>query len=442
MLFRKKDLAGLILPLLLEQIIMGTIGMADMLMVASAGEAAVSGISLIDSINMLFQSMFSALATGGTIICTQYMGKGEPGQANFAAKHLLAFSAVFSIGIFVLCFLFRFQILNGLYGTAEEAVLREAMTYFYFSMTSYPFLMLLDCCSAAFRAMGNARLPFVVTFLMSMINIALNAVFIFGYGWGVFGAGLATMIARIVSSFALFGLLWKSRGVISARSFVGTGWEFDMVKNILRLALPTGLEDSIFHIGKLLVQGVVTSFGTAAIAANAVALTVSEFTHMPGYAIGLSLLTVVGRCAGAREYAQAEHYIKWIGALSLAITCLAAILSAIFAGPIAELYHLSAGTEDTAVALMRWQALACALVWVLAFNIPDALRAASDVRFTMTVSLLSMWIFRVGFSYIFRAFLDIGVVCVWFAMFLDWTFRASVFTWRLKSGKWKAKLFL
>ncbi len=120
MLFSKRNLAGLILPLMLEQIIMGTIGMADMLMVASAGEAAVSGVSLIDSINMLFQSMFSALATGGAIICTQYIGKGEKRQANLAAKHLLAESVVLSMGIFLLCLGFRNQILNGLYGSAEK----------------------------------------------------------------------------------------------------------------------------------------------------------------------------------------------------------------------------------------------------------------------------------------------------------------------------------
>lgn len=290
--------------------------------------------------------------------------------------------------------------------------------------------------------MGNARFPFLVSLEMSLFNICLNAIFIFCFGWGVFGAGLATMTARMISSLVMFILLWRSKGIISARHFWRTGWNLPMAKNILRLAVPTGLEDSIFHIGKLLVQGVVTSFGTAAIAANAVALSVSEFTHMPGYAIGLALLTVVGRCVGARENEQAEYYIRKIGMFSLAVTAVTAALSAFLASPIAGLYQLPLETRKTAVEIIRWQALACALVWVPAFNLPDALRAASDVRFTMAVSMISMWVFRVGCSYLFREILSLGVICVWLAMFLDWGFRAAVFFVRVKSGKWKGKMFL
>lgn len=442
MLFKRKELAGLIVPLILEQLVMGTIGIADMLMVASSGENAVSGISLIDSINMLFSSMFAALVTGGTIVCTQYIGKKEPDRANFAAKHLLVVSMAFSTGIMMFCYFFRYGILNGLYGAAEQAVLEQAMIYFYFSMFSYPFLMILDCCSAIFRSMGNASLPFTVSFLMSLINIILNGIFIYGCHWGVFGAGLATFIARVVSSISIFFILYRSNNLINVRSFRKTGWDFSMVKNILRLAIPTGLEDSIFHIGKLLVQGIVTSFGTAAIAANAVALTVSEFTHMPGAAIGLSLLTVVGRCAGAGENEQARYYTRRISMLSFIITGAVAILSFLFAGPVVGLYHMSEETSGIATELVRWQALACMGIWVLAFNIPDALRAASDVKFTMIISVISMWLFRVGCSYLFRSLLDVGVICVWFAMFLDWLFRAVIFTWRFRGSKWQDRMFL
>lgn len=442
MLFNRKQLAGLIVPLVFEQLIMGTIGIADMLMVASAGETAVSGISLIDSINLLFNSMFAALVTGGTIICTQYIGKRNLEQANLAAKHLTAVAVVFSTAVALLCFLFRHAIVYGLYGAAEEEVLRQAMIYFFFSMASYPFLMMLDSGAAIFRSMGNAGLPFAVSLLMSMINIVLNAVFIFCLGWGVFGAGLATFLARVVSSAAIYVLLYRYHGVIQLQKFAGSGWSYPMVVNLLRLAVPTGLEDSIFHIGKLLVQGVVTSYGTAAIAANAVALTVSEFTHMPGFAIGLSLITVVGRCAGAGEYGQARLYVKRIAGLSFLVTGAIAILSWIFADPVVGLYHMTSSTSAIAVEIVKWQALACFFFWVPAFNISDALRAASDVKFTMAISMLSMWIFRVGCSYLFRALFPASVISVWFAMFLDWLFRALIFLTRFHGNRWEGHMFL
>lgn len=442
MLFDRKQLVKLIVPLVLEQVIMGTIGIADMLMVASVGETAISGISLIDSINMLFNSMFAALVTGGTIICTQYLGKRDADMANLAAKHLLLVSLLFSLTVAALCFLFRKTVVYGLFGAAEPEVLRQAMIYFYFSMASYPFLMMFDSGSAIFRSMGNAALPFTVSFLMSVINIVLNAVFIFGMHWGVFGAGFATFLARVVSSAAIFILLYRFQGVIRLQRFLKSGWHGFMVKNILKLAVPTGLEDSIFHIGKLLVQGIVTSFGTTAIAANAVALTISEFTHMPGFAIGLSLITVVGRCAGAGDLKQARYYVKKITRLSFLVTGAVAALSWIFAGPVVGFYQMNRETWELAVEIVRWQALACLLVWVPAFNISDALRAASDVKFTMAVSMISMWVFRVGCSFLFRSILDMGVICVWFAMFLDWIFRAGIFTLRFRGTKWEGRMFL
>lgn len=442
MLFDRKQLVKLIVPLVCEQVIMGTIGIADMLMVASVGETAISGISLIDSINLLFNSMFAALVTGGTIVCTQYLGKREADMANLAAKYLLGISLLFSLAVAGMCFLFRRMVVYGLYGSAEPEVLRQAMIYFCFSMASYPFLMMLDSCGAIFRSMGNAALPFSVSFFMSIINIVLNAVFIFGLHWGVFGAGFATFLARAVSSAAIFLFLYHHKGAVRIQSFFGSGWHGFMVKNILKLAVPTGLEDSIFHIGKLLVQGIVTSYGTAAIAANAVALTISEFTHMPGFAIGLALITVVGRCVGAGEIQQARYYVKKITGVSFLVTGAAAVLSWIFAGPVVGFYQMNRETWELASEIVRWQAVACLFFWVPAFNISDALRAASDVRFTMAVSMISMWVFRVGCSALFREILDIGVIRVWFAMFLDWMFRAVVFLIRFHGSKWEGRMFL
>lgn len=226
------------------------------------------------------------------------------------------------------------------------------------------------------------------------------------------------------------------------RKFLHTGWNKNIFTGILRLAVPIGLEDSIFHIGKLLVQGVVASFGTTAIAANAVALTISEFTHMAGGAMGLAATTVVGQCMGAGESKQAEKYTKTLVAISWLVTFFICLTTYLAAGPITTMYHLSQETAAIAKQIIRLHAAACTITWVLAFNTPSALRAASDVKFILAVSVISMWIFRVGCSYLFREVLDVGVICVWLAMFLDWAFRAVVYTMRFQSGKWKTKTFI
>ena len=441
-MFDKKALTRLILFLATEQILFASIGIADMLMVAAAGEQSVSAISLVDSLNLLFHSIFSALAAGGGILFTQYFGRRDYENANYAAKHLIAAAILLSVLVAVVCFLGNHTILYALYGSAEEEVLKLSVTYFYLALSAYPMVMLYDTCACIFRGMGNTEISLCGAAVSCFSNIILNAIFIYGLNLGVLGAGLASLAAKTGGAMLMIFFLIKAKGPIRMRMFFRTGWDKKVFINILRLAVPIGLEDSIFHVGKLLVQGVVASFGTAAIAANAVALTISEFTHMAGGAMGLAATTVVGQCMGANEAAQAEKYTKTLVSISWLVTFFICLITYLAADPIAAMYHLSQETAGIASQIIRVHAIACTMTWVLAFNIPSALRAASDVKFILIFSVLSMWIFRVGCSYLFREILDAGVLCVWLALFLDWGFRAFVYTMRFRSGKWKTKTFI
>ena len=441
-MFDQKELTLLIVPLAAEQILFASIGIADMLMVAAAGEQSVSAISLVDSLNLLFHSIFSALAAGGGILFTQYFGRQDYENANYAAKHLIAAAILLSTVIAGICFVSNRALLRLLYGTAEPEVLSLSVTYFYLALAAYPMVMLYDTCACLFRGMGNTRISLCGAAVSCFSNILLNAVFIYGLGLGVFGAGLASLLAKTGGALLMVLFLVINKSSIRMQRFFHTGWNKKIFVGILRLAVPIGLEDSIFHIGKLLVQGVVASFGTTAIAANAVALTISEFTHMAGGAMGLAATTVVGQCMGAGESKQAEIYTRTLLAVSWLVTFFICLSTYLAAGPITEMYHLSVETASIAKQIIRLHAVACTVTWVLAFNIPSALRAASDVKYILAVSVISMWVFRVGCSYLFREILDAGVICVWLAMFLDWGFRAVVYVRRFRSGKWKTKTFI
>lgn len=442
MMFTRRKLVDLMVPLIIEQLFLGTIGIVDMLMVAPVGETAISGISLVNSINMLFHSIFSALAVGGGILCTQYLGRGEEDHGNQAGRQLFFMAGGFSVLAAAVCCLANPLVLSGLFPTAGPDVLSEGVTYFYLAALSYPCVMIFDACGALFRGMGSTRIPLLGSVVMSVGNVILNGIFIYGLRWGVFGAGFASLCAKAAGACCLLAVLAGGNHAVSIRKWKSLPGDRVMRRNILRLAVPMVMEDGVFHVGKLLVQGVVASFGTSAIAANAVALTIADFTQMPAYAIGLGLTTVVGQCIGAGEKEQAQMYARKILMASFLI---AAGLSALTWGAASEITRLYRLTEETAVTagrLIRFHALICGLTWILAFNVPCVLRAASDVTFILYVSVFSMWVFRVGCSYLFREILDVGVLGVWMAMGLDWTFRAAVFTGRLRSGKWLGKAFI
>ena len=442
MMFTRRKLVNLMVPLIIEQVFLGTIGIVDMLMVAPVGEIAISGISLVNSINMLFHSIFSALAVGGGILCTQYLGRGEEDHGNQAARQLFIMAGGFSLVTAVGCCLVNPLLLSGLFPTARADVLSEGVTYFYLAALSYPCVMIFDACGAVFRGMGSTRIPLLGSVVMSVGNVILNGIFIYGLKWGVFGAGFASLCAKAAGALCLMGVLAGGNAAVSVRKWKKMPGDRLMRKNILRMAVPMAMEDAVFHVGKLLVQGVVTSFGTSAIAANAVALTIADFTQMPAYAIGLGLTTVVGQCIGAGEKEQAKVYAKKILMVSFLIAAGLSALTWAGAGQIAGIYRLTEETAVTASRLIRFHSLICGLTWILAFNVPCVLRAASDVNFILWVSVFSMWVFRVGCSYLCREILDVGVLGVWMAMGLDWIFRAAVFTGRLKSGKWLEKAFI
>lgn len=439
-LFSKKQIYNMIIPLIMEQVFMAAIGMFDVIMVSGLGEHSISAVSLVDFMNQLINSVLTALSTGGAIVCSQYIGRKDLRDAGEAVEHLILLVVLAGAGLMAAALAGNPWILNRLYGSIEPRVLDAGRVYFGLSGISYPFIALFCCSAAVMRALGYARLSFYTSLIMNLLNISMNAVFIFGFRWGVFGAGLVSLLSRAVISLVLFYMVVRKQNMVPVRPLILWRLRRRTASAILSLAVPTSLESSLFYIGRLLVQRVVTGFGTSAIAANAVSLTVTEFLHMPGAGTGIAMITIVGRCIGADEKKQARGYAVYLIGLTYLIQGVCCIGSMALASPVTGLYNLTDVTKETAVRMLMTHGVICALFWPMGFTTANALKSAGDVKFTMIMSFACMWVFRVGGSYLFvRLFPRFGVMNVWFAMYCDWAARAVICFVRFKGDKWLDK---
>lgn len=435
-----KALWRLVWPLLIEQLLAVTVGMVDTVMVTYVGESAVSGVSLIDSVNVLLINLFSALATGGAVVVSQYLGRGDKKKANVAGKQLVYSVTTLSLVVMTVVLVLRHGIVNLIYGHLEPEVMAHAQTYFWISAVSYPFIGIYNAGAALFRSAGNSRVSMFVALLVNLINIGGNSLFIYGFGWGVAGAAISTLISRAVAGVVLMYLLMHpSPKDISLRGLFKIEIDFEMIKRIFNIGVPNGLENSMFQIGKLMTARIISMFGTAAIAGNAIAGVLSTFGNLSGSAVSMALLTVVGQFVGAKDYDGARVYTRKLITVAYASMALVCIPMGIFARPLLGMFNLSPEAIDIAYQCLVVFCITAIFFWTPSFSLPNALRAAGDARFTMVTSVFSMWVFRIGLSYILALQLNLGVLGVWLAMVVDWIVRGIIFFIRWRGGKWQNK---
>lgn len=436
MLFTGKELAKIIVPLMIEQLLAISIGIIDSMMVASAGEAAVSGVSLVDTLNLFWVYLFTALAGGGAVVISQLIGKKDLEKASQSAKQLIWIVLIISTTLAVLVLSFKSPLLRLVFGKIDDEVMSNAKAYLTFTALSYPFFAIYNGCAATFRAMGNSKISMIASIIMNVINVFGNAILIFIFKLGAVGAAITTLCARIVGAVMMLTLVHNKNNLIHIEKIYMYKPDFLLIKKICSIGIPNGMENSMFQFGKVMTQSLISTFGTAQIAANAVGNAMAPLQYVPGNALGLTMITVIGRCVGAGEKEQAKKYaIKLLGITYSAII-LISVFMWIFAEPIIALYGLSPESSGLACELMLLHCLAVSTVWPSGFTLPNSFRAASDVKFTMLVSVCSMWVFRVGLSYVFGLYLNMGVKGVWLAMFCDWSFRATVYLIRYIKGAW------
>ncbi len=436
-LFSNRDLRRLIIPLLIEQFLLIFVGLADSIMVASVGEEAVSAVSLIDSVMILLINAFTALATGGAIVAGQAIGRGKPEEGCRVVDQLVIFISVFSVVIMALLYLGKPFVLHVVFGNIERLVMQNCNVYLLIVAASIPFMALYNAGAAIYRAMGDSKTPMLMSLLMNGLNLAGNALLIYGLGMGIEGAAIPTLASRVFAGVVMVGLLLNKKKTLHLTKLWGIGFDGGILKKILSIGIPYGLENSMFQLGKILALSLVATFGTVSIAANAVSNSVCTFAILTGMATGYALSSVTAQCVGAGDYEQVRYYTKKIMSIAYISLFLMNVLIVLLMPVILKVYNLSPETGNLASKIIIYHSICAVLIWPSSFTLSNTLRASNDARYCMVVSILSMWIFRIGFSYILAQYFNMGVFGIWVAMTIDWLVRAVFFIVRYIRGKWQ-----
>jgi len=438
-MFSNRDLKKLLVPIIIEQVLTSMMGIVDTMMVSNVGSAAVAGVSLVDTVNKLVLFLFTAVATGGTIICSQYLGRQDKAHSDSAARQVLLSALAMGLLIMAVCLTFRKGLLHLIFGSAEADVMAAAEIYFLITSLYYPFIALFNAGAALYRAAGKTRLPMVISVSCNGLNVVGNAVLMFGFGMGVKGAAISTTVSVAIAAVVMLIFLRRPRQAVEVGPLHTIRPDFRVIWLVLSIGIPTGVENAMFQLGKLIVQSTVSTLGTTAIAANAIVIVIELFTSMPSLAIGSGMMTVVGQCIGAGKLDEAKYYIKKLTLWSAAVMLVINWVIYFLIGPICTLAGLEPEARELTMQMMLIISIVKPFLWTLAFMPAHGMRAAGDVRFSMWVSILSTWGSRVCISTILCRFLGVGLIGIWCGCFTDWVVRSAVFALRYGSGKWSRR---
>lgn len=435
-LYTNKALLYLFIPLLIEYALEFFVGLADSIMVASLGEAAISGVSLVDFLVQLLIFSFSALATGGAVVAGQYLGDKQIDKAQDFATQLVWFSTILSTVLMILVILLRQILIGALFGQIEAEVWHNADMYLYIVALSIPFIAIYNAGAAIFRTTNNATLPMKVLVICDVLNVVGNAICIYYLGWDVRGVAIPTLISRVLSALLILHFVVNENYKLHIKRTFKHKFDFNILKKVLQVGIPYGVENGLFQLGRVLVLSLVSTFGTMAIAANSVGYAIGIFSVLPGFAINLGLTAVISNCVGANDYEQARYYNKKCLVMVLISHVVINLIIFALLPAVLGIYNLSAQTAQMTTEMVIWHCIFAIVIWPLSFTLPSTFRGAGDSKSVMYISLAVMFICRIGFSYVIADWMGIGVFGTWIAMFIDWYVRAGIYIYRYFSNKW------
>lgn len=411
-------------------------GTVDTMMVSNVGASAVSAVSLVDSINILVIQALSALAAGGAILCSQYIGSSNPKGANRAARQVFLVMTVLSVFISAICLVLRVPMLKFIFGSVEAEVMADSQAYFLFTLLSFPFIGLYDAGASIMRAQKDSKSPMTISIISNFLNIGGNAILIFGLGMGVAGAALSTLASRIFCAVVVIIKLRNPSQTICVNRYYTIRPDWDLIKRVLYIGIPSGIENSMFQFGKLAIQSTVSTLGTAAIAANAVTNILENLNGIAAQGVGIGLMTIVGQCIGAGRKDEAIYYIKKLSKMAEAAIIISCLVVFALCRPITILGGMEAESARMCFEMTLFITITKPISWVLSFIPAYGMRAAGDVKFSMITSCASMWLCRVSFTIFLCRVYGFGPIAVWIGMFADWTVRGIIFTIRFYSRRW------
>ena len=438
--YNDRDLVRLLVPILADQFLAILVGLADSLMSAAVGSAAISAVSLVDSVSNLMIYIFSAMAAGGAAVAGQYLGRKEEQNARAAGQHLVLLLGAVSFAVMLLLYIFKTDILRLLFGSIAPDVMAATNRYYTIVMASIPAIALYNGGAALFRVMSKSDIPFRTSVLMNGMNVAGNALLIFGFHMDVTGVAIPTLISRWTAAVVIFILLANPDLTLSVSGIRSMKPDRKLLHNILYISLPSGAENGMFYLGRLILFSFISTFGTASIVANAIGNTLGVFHCFAGNAVAMGLVTVISQCAGAGDHEGARYYMKRLTLTSYALMAAVNLTLMVLLVPILNLYGVSGEARHLAMVVSLIHGSAAILIWTPSFLIAHFLRACGDASFTMVISMMSMWIFRVLFAWIFARIFGLGLIGVWLAhSYFDWTVRSIIFILRYRSGIWRKK---
>lgn len=435
-MFSNKDLRNMIVPLFFEQLLVMLVGIMDTFIVSYAGEAAVSGVSLVNSFNTIFIYLFTALASGGAVVISQYIGNQDKKNSILSSSQLVMFSCIFSIVVSVVVLLFQKTILSGLFGRVDGDVMEACMTYLRISAYSYPFIAIYNAGASLYRSMAKTKTTMNISLVSNLINIIGNYIGVFVLHAGVAGVAVPSLIARAFSAIVITCLCFDAQ---LAAYYTKEGiltWDSAMLKRVLNIAVPNGIENGIFQFVKVALSSVVALFGTYQIAANGIAQSIWSLAALMGVALGPVYITVIGQCMGKQDTAQAKYYLKKLNRLALVLSLVWNVLIFLITPGWMKFYQVSQETIQMVIYLVAIHNFFNAFVYPFSGPLSNGLRAAGDVKITMIVSVASTVLARFVFSLLFAIYFNLGVIGIALAMCLDWSLRAVIFYLRYRSGKW------
>lgn len=426
----------MILPLLMEQFLLMLVGLADTMVVSYAGEAAVSGVSLVNSFNTIFINLFTALASGGAVVVSQYISRRDMKMASESSSQLLMVATVFAVVISIPVLIWKVPLLKGLFGKVEPDVMEACKTYLRISVYSFPALGIYNAGTALYRSIGKTSVTMKISIVSNLINVAGNLIGVFVFRAGVAGVAYPSLIARTFSAVVITLLCFREKEVRYVGRWIFQ-WNRELLKKMLSIAIPNGVESGIFQFVKVALSSVVALFGTYQIAANGISQSIWSVAALISVTMGPVFITVIGQCMGAGDIRQAEYYFRKLTKVTVCISVAWNTLIFLITPLLIKIFAVSRQTGQMILYLVLIHNIANAVVFPFADPLGKGLRAAGDAMFTMGISLFTTIGVRLILSILLGIVLDLGVIGIALAMCLDWTVRGVIFWIRFRQGKWK-----
>ncbi|MDD3225051.1 MAG: MATE family efflux transporter [Clostridium sp.] len=445
MVFYRKDVINLTVPIIMEQFFVALMGMINTMMAGHIGKEAVSAIGMIDSINNIFIAFFSALAVGGTVVVAQYLGRKNVKMANETTKQALYSSLVISFAITILMAVFRIPLIHLLFGNADKKVILYGYNYFGITLLTYPLITIDLVSNGILRGAGDTKTPMKISIFMNVLNVFFSYIFINGLSFngtvylramGVTGAAIGIATARTIGAVVILFVILRGSRVIQLKKVTKYKIDRGILKSIFGIGVPASIESFLFNGGKLIMQVFVVDMGTIAMASNTIINSIANLLNIPGNSLAIAATALVGRYMGRDDDEKASKCLSYITTLSVVLLSIVGVFSILFSRGLSSLYTNNTSIINLSSNVLKVNAL-CMTYWSLSFVLPAGLKGAGDAKYTMVTTIIGMWAFRITFGYMLGIVLKFGLVGIFFGMYTDWFVRGILYVIRFRSGKWK-----